>query len=196
MSDLFHITATLAGIVCFMFVSGCAKQNMKDQSRLKPLETSSLFEDGRSARPLVAGTISREHLRTDEPLYTGKSGGVLAKEFPFPITRNDLNHGREQFNIYCSPCHGRLGDGAGMVAQRGFRRPPTLHQDRLRDAPVGHFFDVITNGFGVMYDYSDRIPPRERWEIIAYIRALQLSQNATLADVPAEQRQKLKSGGR
>jgi len=118
--------------------------------------------------------------------------GNDVNEFPFPITREILDRGQERYNIYCSPCHGVLGDGRGMIVNRGFRPPPTYHQDRLRNAPLGHFFDVITNGFGAMPDYSMQIPPHERWAIIAYIRALQYSQNANIADVPPDQVQKLK----
>ena len=161
---------------------------MHDQPKYRPLAASKLFEDGRSARPLVEGTVARGQLREDELFYAGRSGKDLAKIFPFPVTREVLERGRERYNIFCTPCHSLLGDGNGMVVQRGFRRPPSFHIDRLREAPPGHFFDVMTNGFGAMPSYASRIPVKDRWAITAYIRALQLSQNATLADVPPERR--------
>ncbi len=164
---------------------------MHVQPKYKPLAPTSFFDDGRSERPVVPGTVARGHLQIDEQLYTGKANGALAETFPFPITREDLARGRERFNIFCSPCHGRLGDGQGMIVQRGFPPPPSYHQDRLRQAPVGHFFDVITNGYGRMYSYASRVSPQDRWRIIAYIRALQLSQHATINDVPEEERGRL-----
>ena len=164
---------------------------MHDQPRYEPLEASSFFQDGRSARPLVAGTVARGELHEDEQFYTGKAGGTLVSTFPFPVTREVLERGQERYNIFCSPCHARVGNGQGIIVQRGFRQPSSFHIDRLREAPVGYFFEVITNGFGSMYDYADRIPPPDRWAIIAYIRALQLSQHATLEDVPLEKRQQL-----
>ncbi len=175
----------------FLMLSAACRQDMADQPRYRPLAASSFFADGRSARPLVPGTVARGHLRTDEHLYTGKVKGVEVDTFPFPITRQVLARGRERFNIYCSPCHDRLGTGEGIVVERGFRHPPSYHSDKLRAAPVGHFFDVITNGFGAMTDYGDRISPRDRWAIAAYIRALQLSQRATLSDVAPEERARL-----
>ncbi|MDW8167442.1 MAG: cytochrome c [Acidobacteriota bacterium] len=131
----------------------------------------------------------------DEHLYTGKVRGQLAETFPFPITRSILERGRERYDIFCAPCHGRDGYGEGMIVQRGFRQPSSFHTDRLRQAPVGYFFDVITNGFGTMYSYASRIPPEDRWAIVAYIRALQLSQNARLQDVPPAERRRLTEGG-
>jgi mono/diheme cytochrome c family protein len=164
---------------------------MADQPRYKPLAESTFFGDDRSARPLVPGTVARGELRADEPFYTGKSGGNLVTALPIPLTRELLQRGQERFNIFCAPCHGRTGEGNGMVVQRGYRRPPSYHIDRLRQTPIGHFFDVMTHGFGAMPDYAAQVPPADRWAIAAYIRALQLSQNATLADVPADIRQKL-----
>jgi hypothetical protein len=140
---------------------------------------------------LVTGTVARGELDADEFFYTGKSNGTLVDTFPFPITREVLLRGQERYNIFCSPCHDRVGNGQGMIVQRGFRRPSSFHNDRLRGAPVGYFFEVITKGFGTMYDYADRVPPRDRWAIIAYIRALQLSQHATLDEVPPEEQQHL-----
>jgi len=139
----------------------------------------------------VAGTVARGQLRDDEPRYTGKANGADVDAFPFPVDAGVMARGRERFDIYCSPCHGRTGQGDGMVVRRGYRRPPTYHQDRLRDAPVGHFFDVMTNGFGAMPDYAAQIAVDDRWAIAAYIRALQLSQHASLAELPPAERSKL-----
>ncbi len=157
---------------------------MADQPRYKPLAKSSFFGDGRSARPLVEGTVARGHLLADEHFSFGKSGGALVRTFPFPVTLEVLQRGRERYDIFCAVCHGRAGNGDGMVVRRGFRPPPSFHIERLREAPVGHFFDVISNGFGAMPDYAEQIPAKDRWAITAYIRALQLSQNARLEDVP------------
>ncbi len=144
-----------------------------------------------ASRPLVQNTVARGHLDTDEAFYTGKIGTNLVTTFPFPITREVLERGRERFDIYCSPCHARTGDGKGMIVQRGFPPPPSYHIDRLRQAPAGHFFDVMTQGYGVMYSYAARVEPADRWAIAAYIRALQRSHDATLANVPPEQRVRL-----
>jgi hypothetical protein len=164
---------------------------MHDSPYYKGLRESPLFADGAAARPLVAGTVARGHLDDDTLLYQGKVNGQHAMAFPFPITREDLDRGQERFNIYCSPCHGRTGEGNGMVVQRGYRQAANYHIDRLRDAPVGYLFDVVTNGFGVMPDYKAQIPVEDRWRIIAYVRALQLSHHATTADVPASELPKL-----
>ena len=174
----------------FSVVAGC-QQKMADQPRYEPLSRSTFFGDERAARPLVEGTVARGELRSDEHLYTGKQGGKLVDTFPFPITPSTFARGQERFNIYCSPCHDRVGTGQGMIVRRGYRAPASFHMDRLRQAPVGYFFDVMTNGFGVMSDYAQQVHPEDRWAIVAYIRALQLSQNATLADVPEDQRQQL-----
>ncbi len=166
---------------------------MADQPRYKPLARSEFFGDERSARPLVEGTVARGDLEADEQFYTGKTNGKLVDTFPFPITEKALRRGQERFNIYCAPCHDRAGTGQGMIVKRGYRAPPSYHIDRLRSAPVGYFFEVITRGFGLMPDYAQQVPPADRWAIIAYIRALQLSQNAKLADVPEGERQKLEA---
>jgi hypothetical protein len=171
-------------------VCGCS-QMMNDEPRYKPLAASDFFADGQSARPQVVGTIARGHLRLDQAFYTGKSGGVLVDALPIPVTRDVLLRGRERFDIFCSPCHGRLGNGDGVVVERGFTSPPSYHTDRLRTAPIGYFFDIMTNGFGAMFSYATRVPPADRWAIAAYVRALQLSQHATLSDAPADARQKL-----
>src|SRR5262249_5093014 len=173
-------------LLCVLCVSVAAcRQDMHDQPKFVPLRASTFFADNRSARPLVAGTVARGHLHDDLLLYTGKTNGADATVFPFPIDARVMARGRERFDIFCSPCHGRTGMGDGMVVRRGYRRPPNYHQDRLRDAPVGHFFDVITNGFGAMPDYAAQTRPEDRWAIAAYIRALQLSQHASAADAPA-----------
>jgi len=171
-------------------LAGC-RLDMHVQPKYLPLEPSDFFADGRSARQPVAGTVARGELRIDEHLYTGKVDGKDADTFPFPITANDILRGQERYNIYCSPCHDYTGSGRGMIVMRGFPQPPSFHIDRLRQAPVGHFFDVMTNGNGSMYSYASRITPEDRWRIAAYIRALQLSENAKIEDVPEADRPKL-----
>jgi mono/diheme cytochrome c family protein len=174
-------------------LSSC-RQDMHDSPRFRPYRASDLYADGSSARPLVEGTVARGHLNDDELLYTGKVNGQVSALFPFEMTRADLDRGQERFNIYCSPCHGRTGEGNGMVVQRGFKKAANYHVDRLRQAPAGYFFQVITNGFGAMPDYKSQIPVEDRWRIIAYVRALQLSQDAPATDVPSDERQKLGGG--
>jgi Cytochrome C oxidase, cbb3-type, subunit III len=166
---------------------GC-RQDMHDQPRFKPLAKSDFYPDMRSARPPVEGTVARGQLHQDTYFYTGLMGDKPGDYMPFPVTEEVLERGRQRFDIYCTPCHSRMGDGNGTVVQRGFQQPPSYHTDRLRNAPLGYFFGVITNGFGAMPDYAEQIPARDRWTIVAYIRALQLSQNATLGDVPAGQK--------
>lgn len=167
-----------------MTLSVACRQDMHDQPRFEPLERNTFFADNRASRPLIAGTVARGHLRLDAHLYEGKVDGELARTFPFPITKDVLARGRERFDIFCSPCHDKTGGGNGMIVQRGFRPPPSFHVERLQKAPVGHFFDVITNGFGAMYDYRERIKPKDRWAIVAYIRALQLSRSLTFDELP------------
>ena len=173
-----------------LLFSGC-RLDMHIQPKYLPYDPTTFFDDGRSERQPVPGTVARGQLRLDELLYTGKENGVESNRFPFPITHEDLERGRQRYNIYCTPCHDYTGSGRGVIVLRGFPPPPSYHIDRLRAAPVGHFFDVMTNGFGSMYSYASRVDPEDRWRIAAYIRVLQLSQHATLQDVPAEQRQKL-----
>lgn len=180
-----------AALAALALLATACYQKMAENPRYDPLEPSSFFADGSSARPLPADTVARGHLRDDPLLFTGKVNNEPVDQFPFPVTREVLLRGQERFNIYCAPCHGLTGDGDGMVVQRGFSRPPSYHTDRLRQAPVGHFFDVMTNGFGVMPSYAAQIPVRDRWAIAAYIRALQLSQHASLEDVPPDARQQL-----
>lgn len=195
----------LITVLALSAAGGACRQDMHDQPRYKPYARSDFFGDHRSAREPIAGTIARGQLKDDTYFETGKIGDKFGDVFPFPVVLGPSAHdqkvlaierGRERFEIYCTPCHGRSGQGNGMVVQRGYRRPPSFHIDRLRQAPVGYFFDVMTNGFGAMPDYAAQIPVRDRWAIVAYIRALQLSQNATLADVPVSARGDLSGKGR
>jgi mono/diheme cytochrome c family protein len=165
-------------------LAGC-REDMQVQPYYRPLRENDFFADKRSARPMIAGTVARGHLDADTYFYTGKVGNNDGDYMPFPVTPEVMARGQQRFNIYCSPCHSELGDGNGMIVQRGYKRPPSYHIDRLRRAPIGYFFDVMTNGFGAMPDYSQQVSPEDRWAIAAYIRALQLSQHATEADVPS-----------
>ena len=178
--------AVVIAAACFA-LAGC-RQDMHDAPSYDPLQGTDFFPNGAASRPLVPNTVARGQLRADEFLYTGKINGQVANEFPMPVTRQVLDRGQERFNVYCSPCHGRTGEGNGMIVQRGFRQPPSYHEERLRNAPVGYFFDVMTNGFGAMQDYSAQVTVPDRWAIAAYIRVLQLSRSATVNDVPADRR--------
>ena len=178
--------AMVIAAACLALV-GC-RQDMHDAPSYDPLQQSDFFANGAASRPLVANTVARGYLREDELLYTGRVNGQLTSEFPMPVTRAVLDRGEERFNVYCAPCHGRTGQGNGMIVQRGFRQPPSYHDERLRNAPVGYFFDVMTNGFGAMQDYSSQVTVPDRWAIAAYIRVLQLSRSATVNDVPADRR--------
>jgi mono/diheme cytochrome c family protein len=173
-------------------LAACGGQ-MRNQSKYLPLASSSFFDDGASARPLPDNTVARGQLNLDTHLYAGQENGAPAETFPFTVTEQVLARGQERYAIFCAPCHGPDGDGQGIIVQRGFKPPPSFHEERLRTAPVGYFFGVITNGFGTMYSYADRVPPEDRWAIVAYIRALQLSQSATLDDVPPEDRSQLQT---
>jgi len=178
------VVIALAGTA---LLAGC-RLDMQVQPRVNPLAKSDFFPDQRSARPPVEGTVARGQLHEDAYFYTGKIGNSPGDYLPFPVTREVLDRGRERYNIFCAPCHSRVGDGNGFVPSRGFARtPPSFHIPRLQKAPAGYFYDVITEGFGTMPDYASQIPARDRWNIVAYVRALQLSQNATMADVPAGQ---------
>jgi len=185
---VFMLCAAALLLVC----SGCEHlaQDMATQPKNRPLSPSSFFEDGRSERPLVENTVARGSI-ADDDLFVPKD----SNNFPLPVNQELLDRGEERFKIFCTPCHGLQGDGNGMISMRGMKHPPSFHQDRLRQAPNGYFFDNITNGFGAMYGYSAQIPPRDRWAIIAYVRALQLSRNAKAADLPAELREKLNQAG-
>ena len=179
----FRTRSLLLFALCLPALAGC-RQDMHNQPKYRPLRASDFFEDGSSARPLVEGTIARGTLQTDAAFFTGKAGAMLVNELPFPVTAEVIDRGQQRFNIYCTPCHGTTGVGDGMVVQRGYPQPPSFHIDRLRNIEAGYFFDVMTNGFGRMPDYRAQITPRDRWNIIAYIRALQLAQHAAPSDVP------------
>jgi hypothetical protein len=178
-------------LVLFIGASTACRRDMQDQPKYIPLRPSDFFADGRSARPLPEGTVARGELRADKVFFTGKNGDEFVDRIPIPVTRAVLERGQERFNIYCSPCHGRSGYGLGMIVRRGFKRPPSYHIDRLREIQIGYFYDIISNGFGAMADYSAQIAPRDRWAIAAYIRVLQYSQWASINDVPAEYRREL-----
>lgn len=170
-------------------LAGC-HTDMWVQPKTETFSESEFFTDGMSARPLVPGTIPRGDVRLDEGFYTGIENGKLLKGIPVAVTKELLDRGQERFDIYCSPCHGRTGDGEGMISHRGFKlkRPPgNYHTDRLRNMPAGHFYDVITNGYGTMFSYASRVEPQDRWAIVAYVRALQLSQHASAADAARAQ---------
>jgi mono/diheme cytochrome c family protein len=171
-------------------VTGC-RQDMHDQPKYRPLRGSELFADGRSARPFVPGTVARGQLREDPVFFTGKSGDDFVAEIPVKVTAELLARGRTRYEVFCAPCHGRTGRGDGMIVQRGFKKPSSYHVDRLRQAPIGYYYDVVANGFGAMSDYAAQVPPEDRWAIAAYIRALQYSQYAPAADVPVEKRARL-----
>jgi Cytochrome C oxidase, cbb3-type, subunit III len=172
----------IATVVLVLALAGC-RIDMHVQPRENPLSKSDFFPDHRSARPTVEGTVARGELHADRYLYTGKLGNNPGDYMPFAVTRDDLARGQVRYNIYCAPCHSRVGDGNGYIPSRGFpRKPPSFHSERLEKAPVGYIFGVITEGFGIMPDYSSQIPAEDRWRIVAYVRALQLSQHATQAD--------------
>lgn len=210
----------LTSCACLTALTAGCQQQMANQPSYRPLEPSSFFSDGRSARPLAAGTVPRGHLRTDTHLYTGRIPGRATSDenqkpqaegrnnptelkveafersqfvdtFPFPITAQILNHGHDRFTIYCAVCHDPLGAGRGKIVERGFTAPKTYHSDRLRQAPVGYFFAVISEGYGSMPSYAEQISARDRWAIVAYIRALQLSQHYPLAELSPEMRAEL-----
>ena len=183
----------LGVVLCALaFVAGC-RQDMHNQPKYEPLEASAFFPNGASARVPVEGTVARGLMNEDDALYSGKVGGAAVTEMPFAITAADLDRGQQRFNIYCTPCHDESGNGNGMVVQRGYRKPPSFHIDRLRQADPGYMFDVISNGFGRMYPYGDRVNPDDRWAITAYIRALQVSQSADLDDLAPGDRERLEN---
>jgi mono/diheme cytochrome c family protein len=167
------------------------RQDMHDQPRFEPFEASSFFADGRASRPRVPGTVARGEREHDAHFLEGRTGTELATTFPMPVTRAVLERGRERYDVFCSACHDRAGTGQGIVVKRGLKQPPSFHVERLRSAPPGYLFDVITRGFGAMTDLSDRVPPADRWAIVAYLRALQRSQNGTLADLSEAARARL-----
>ena len=179
--------------LCALSFAGCnntLRQDMANQPRQNPLSPSDFLADGRSERPVVENTVARGSIQDDSLLVPKESNA-----FPLPLTAELLQRGEQRYGIYCTPCHGIQGDGMGMVAMRGMKHPPSYHEERLRNEPNGYLYDVITNGFGAMYGYSAQISPRDRWAIVAYLRALQLSRNAPVGQLPAELREKLMSGG-
>ncbi len=183
-------TAILVGSLGLV-LGGC-RQDMQDQPKYKPQRGSEFFADGRAGRPEVEGTVARGTLDEDSAFYTGKDAkGDDVTEFPIAVDKTVIVRGQQRYDIYCAPCHGRIGNGLGMIVRRGFKQPPSYHIDRLRNAPVGHIYDVVTNGYGAMLNYASQVQPRDRWAIAAYIRALQYSQNALLADLPQEARAKV-----
>src|SRR5215471_17394490 len=187
-----RLLVTVAVTAILFLAAGCRylRQDMANQPKNLPLTPSDFFEDGRSERPLVENTVARGSIAEDA-FFVPKDSNA----FPLLVNRELLERGQDRYKIFCTPCHGLQGDGNGTIAMRGMKHPPTFHQDRLRQAPNGYFYDNITNGFGAMYGYSAQIPPRDRWAIIAYVRALQLSRNAKVADLPAELREKLNQSG-
>ena len=183
-------TSKIVGLVALtasLLLAGC-RQDMHNQPKFYPQRGTSFYVDGRSVRPQVENTVSRAQLRSNTYFYTGLSGNKEGDGMPLPVTVELLQRGQEQYNIFCTPCHSRVGNGAGMIVQRGYRPAGNFHTDRLRDAPLGHFYSVIANGYGAMPEYGSQVSPANRWAIVAYIRALQLSQNATEASLPAGQR--------
>jgi cytochrome c5 len=186
--SLFAIAAL--GALGFAGCSNTLRQDMANQPRQNPLSPSDFFADGRSERPAIENTVVRGSVQEDSLLVPKESNA-----FPLPLTTELLERGQQRYGIYCTPCHGIQGDGMGMVAMRGMKHPPSYHQERLRNVPNGYLYDVVTNGFGAMYGYSAQIPPRDRWAIVAYLRALQLSRNAPVGQLPAELREKLMAGG-
>jgi len=185
-SSMRWVPRTCAAL-CLLLLGGCSlKQDMALQPKNRPLSPSDFFTDGRSERPLLENTVARGSIADDALLIPKESNA-----FPLPVTQELLERGEGRYKIFCTPCHGLQGDGNGMIAMRGMKHPPSYHEERLRQVPTGYIYDVITNGFGAMYGYSAQITPRDRWAIVAYVRALQLSRNAKVADLPAELREKV-----
>jgi len=191
-----HPISTLLLSGLGLFLGGC-RQDMQDQPKYKPQRPSDFFADGRSGRPELEGTVARGELNADTAFYSGKDEkGDDVAVFPVAVDKAFLQRGQQRYEIYCAPCHGRIGNGLGMIVRRGFKQPPSYHIDRLRNAPVGHYYDVISNGYGAMLNYSQQVQPRDRWAIVAYIRALQYSQNANINDLTADARAKVPAAGK
>jgi mono/diheme cytochrome c family protein len=177
-------------------LAGCSRLDMQDQPKYRPQRPSDFFSDGRSERQPVEGTVARGTLNEDTAFYEGKdAAGKDIEEFPIAVDKTVILRGQQRYDIYCSPCHGRIGNGLGMIVRRGFKQPPSYHIDRLRNAPVGHLYDVISNGYGAMLNYASQVQPRDRWAIVAYIRALQYSENANINDLPQEARARIPGAG-
>jgi mono/diheme cytochrome c family protein len=174
----------VATMTAVLVLAGC-RQDMHNQPKFVPQRGTTFFADGRSARPQVENTVGRDQLHENAYFYTGLQGGKEGDGLPIALTETTLERGQERYNVYCAPCHSRVGNGNGMIVQRGYKPAGNFHTDRLRNAPLGHFFSVITNGYGAMPDYAAQLTPEDRWAVAAYVRALQLSQNATAADVPS-----------
>jgi len=182
----------LVALIAMLALGGCRlPQMMADQPQHDPLEKSAVFPDGNSSRPIVEGTVPRDAGDPSSVLLTGKEGEAFVDTFPLALSPELMARGHERYDIYCSPCHGLAGYGDGMIVARGYRQPPSFHTDQLRSRPNGYLYDVITNGFASMPPYKAQIKPEDRWAIVAYVRALQVSQNASLADVPQDERAKL-----
>jgi mono/diheme cytochrome c family protein len=186
----------MALTAALLTLTAACRRDMQDQPKYRPLQGSRFFSDGRSARPIPAGTVATDELDTTDAIHTGRTGDTWATTIPLKLDASLVRRGRERYDIYCSPCHSRLGDGHGTVAKRGVRQPVSFHTDRVRHLPPGYIFDVITNGFGGMPDYGDQVPVRDRWAIVAYIRALELSRSASIADVPPDRRSQLGGNGK
>jgi mono/diheme cytochrome c family protein len=175
---------TFAAAAALLLVAGC-RQDMQNEPKIIPQRGSTFFADGRSARPQAEHTVARGQLDQDQYFYTGLIDGKEQDAMPFPVTLTVLQRGQERFNVYCTPCHSRVGNGDGMIVQRGYKPAGNYHDAKRLAQPLSHYFYVMTNGYGAMPDYSAQLTPVDRWAVAAYIRALQLSQNATAADVPA-----------
>jgi hypothetical protein len=189
-----RVAPRLAAALLLALSASACRQDMHDAPKYEPLEYSDFFKDHRASRQLIQGTIARGQLKEDKLLYTGHDGDALSETFPFPVTKGVLDRGQERFNIYCTPCHSRVGDGNGMVAQRGFKHPPSFHDDRLRSMPPGYFVSVMTNGFATMPSYALQVKAEDRWAIAAYIKALQLSHHASASDLTPEDKLKVDRG--
>ena len=191
-----RINLTFGAVLVFLAAGVGCRQDMQDQPKYIPLRPSDFFGDGRSERPLIEGTVARGHLDDDTAYYTGRGpDGKFVDEFPFTVTQAVVERGQDRFNIYCAPCHDRLGNGNGKIVRRGYRHPPSYHIDRLRQVPNGYIYDVITSGFGAMPDYAAQIQPVDRWAIVSYVRALQLAHNGKIDDVPSDKRGDLNQEG-
>jgi len=186
--------AVIATALLSLFALTACRQDMQDQPKFIPLRPTTFFADGRSERPLIDGTVARGHLNDDVAFYTGMGpDGKPVDTFPFPITKDVMARGQQRFDVYCAPCHDRTGDGNGMIVRRGYKKPPAYWSPEVMARSNGFIYDVITRGFGAMPDYAAQIPPRDRWAIVAYVRALQASETATINDVPPEERPKMEA---
>ncbi len=188
-----RVSMAAAMLVALTGAAAC-RQDMHDTPRYKPLQQSEIFADKRSARTIIEGTVARGFLNEDDVFYTGMQAGAPVEKIPMPLTDAVVARGRERYNIYCSPCHGVAGDGDGMIVKRGYRQPTSYHDPRLRNERAGYFFDVMTRGFGQMPDYAAQVSPKDRWAIVAYIRALQLSQHASVGDLTPQEKERLDRG--